>query len=255
MEKLSPGQGGDAGELPFPARWSGRVSSRRPCLAEDRKEAKERAARVSEKRVILAEDGQCKDPEAGGAGLEDSRKSKEAGVAAGVSLLRRGHVREGRRGEVRSRRGNDTEGATLTQRAEASEGLEPRSEILWSVFSKSALDADWGTGPGGRSRETREKLPQRCGREAMGARVTWQRSSRQPRRQEVARSWASSERRSDSLRTSPTERQLRGGGAPGRGVRCGEGAITSAWGSLITQRQAGGGRYQMDGQEQVLGCR
>lgn len=150
MEKLSPGQGGDAGELPFPARWSGRVSSRRPCLAEDRKEAKERAARVSEKRVILAEDGQCKDPEAGGAGLEDSRKSKEAGVAGGVSLLRRGHVREGRRGEVRSRRGNDTEGATLTQRAEASEGLEPRSEILWSVFSKSALDADWGTGPGGR---------------------------------------------------------------------------------------------------------
>lgn len=149
MEKLSQGQGGDAGELPFPASWSGRVSSRRPCLAEDRKEAKERAARESEKRVILAEGGQCKDPEAGGAGLEDSRKSKEAGVAGGVSLLRRGHVREGRRGEVRSRRGNDTEGATLTQRAEASEGLEPRSEILWSVFSKSALDADWGAGPGG----------------------------------------------------------------------------------------------------------
>lgn len=85
MEKISPGQGGDAGELQFPVRWSGRVSSRRPCLTENMKEVKERATRGSEKRVILAEDSQCKDPEAGGADLEDSRKSKVAGVAGRVS--------------------------------------------------------------------------------------------------------------------------------------------------------------------------
>lgn len=147
MEQISQGQGGDAGELRFPVGWS-RLVSRKPCLTEDMKGTKERATRVSEKRVILVEDSQCKDPEVGGAGLENSRKSKEASVAGRVSLLREGQVREGRRGEVRSRRGNDTEGVTLTQRAEALEGLELRSEILWSVFSKSTLDADWGTGQG-----------------------------------------------------------------------------------------------------------
>lgn len=57
-------------------------------------------------------------------------------------------MRERRRGEVRSCRGSDAEGVTLTQRAEALEGLELRSEILRSVFSKSPLDADWGTGHG-----------------------------------------------------------------------------------------------------------
>lgn len=124
------------------------MSSRWPCRTEDMKEATERAPRVSEKRVIVAEDSQGKHPEVGGAGLEDSRKSKEATVAGRVSLLREGHVRERRRGEVRSCRGSDTEGVTLTQRAEASEGLELRSEILRSVFSKSPLDADWGTGRG-----------------------------------------------------------------------------------------------------------
>lgn len=49
------------------------------------KEAKERATGVSEKRVILAEDSQGKHTEVGGAGLEDSRKSKEATVAGRVS--------------------------------------------------------------------------------------------------------------------------------------------------------------------------
>lgn len=126
-------------------------------------------------------------------------------------------MREWRRGEVRSCRGNDTEGVTLTQRAGALEGLESGREIPWSVFSKSTLDADRGTGPGRQEPRDQEEATaaiQAGGDEGLG---DMRRSGWQSRWQEVARFWASSERRSNSLCRSPAEGQLQGGEAIIRG--------------------------------------